>query len=69
MEKPLVIARSEFVDNVCNLINESGLPAFVMREVLERITKTLIEMEQAELEATGKAWIEAQKEAKDDERP
>lgn len=71
MNKPLVIARSEFVDNICGIINESGLPAFVMREVLERIVKTLSDLEQAELEAAGKEWTEYQmgEEVKKDECP
>lgn len=60
MNKPLVIARSEFVDNICGIINESGLPAFVMREALDGIRAELTKLEQQELEAAGKAWTEYQ---------
>ena len=71
MNKPLVIARSEFIDAVVNAINESGLPAFVMREALDGIRAELTKLEQQELEAAGKAWTEAQmgEEVKKDECP
>lgn len=60
MDKPLVVARAEFIDAIVNTINESGLPAFVMRETLDSIRGELVKAEQAELEAAGKAWTEYQ---------
>lgn len=71
MDKPLVVARAEFVDKIVNVVNESGLPAFVMREVFDNVRSELNKMEQVELEAAGKAWTEAQmgEEVKKDECP
>lgn len=33
-QKPLSVARQEFIDGLVRLINESGLPAFVMEPVM-----------------------------------
>lgn len=33
-DKPSSVARVEFIDGIANLINNSGLPAFVMEPIL-----------------------------------
>lgn len=42
--KPLALAREDFSVNLINLVNESGLPIFVVKDVitllLEEITKS-----------------------------
>lgn len=43
MTKPLVVAREDFIDNLVNLINESHLPMFIIRDVLESIKKEVDE--------------------------
>lgn len=35
MNKPLTVARKEFIDNIISVINGSGLPAFVMEDILK----------------------------------
>ena len=35
MNKPLTVARQEFAENIVELINNSGLPAFVALEILK----------------------------------
>lgn len=45
MEKPMLIARKEFIDNLTNLINSSKLPAIILEPILEDMlnqTKTAI---------------------------
>ena len=37
MQKPITVARAEYMNTVCNATNNSGLPAFVVCEVLERV--------------------------------
>lgn len=37
MEKPITIRRAECIDGICTAINASGLPAFVVVEILDRI--------------------------------
>lgn len=45
MEKPMLLARKEFIDNLANLINTSKLPAIILEPILEDMlsqTKTAI---------------------------
>ena len=37
VQKPLSLARSDFVDKICTTINSSGLPAFVVADALEKV--------------------------------
>ena len=39
MEKPLTIKRAEFSQRLADAINESELPAFVVADILERVTE------------------------------
>lgn len=43
--KPISIAREEFINALANLINESGLPAFIISPVLKDV---LVEVQNAE---------------------
>ena len=35
MDKPITVARKEFMDGLVDLINSSGLPAFIIVDVFE----------------------------------
>lgn len=37
VKKPVTILRQEFIENFAKLINESGLPAFIIGDVLSGI--------------------------------
>ena len=37
VRKPLTIARQEFLENIAKTINESGLPAFIIGDVLSGV--------------------------------
>ena len=37
IEKPMIIKKQEFMENVVNLVNQSGLPHFVMEPILQNI--------------------------------
>lgn len=37
INKPITIARNEFIGNLLTLINESGLPAFVIEPILKDV--------------------------------
>lgn len=41
LEKPITVRRKEFVDELAKLVNSSGLPAFVIADLLERLVTTL----------------------------
>ena len=38
---PITVARQKYIEEICSITNKSGLPAFVIADVLER---TLIEV-------------------------
>ena len=60
MTKPLTVARKEFADGLVALINASGLPAFVIREIIKNTDTELAKVEKAQLEADSKQWQESQ---------
>ena len=48
MDKPITIRRAECIDGICSVINASGLPAFVVMDILDRIrtdVQQLVEQE------------------------
>lgn len=47
-DKPIVLTRQEFIDNLTKLVNDTPLPAFVMRSVLRDLDKALQTKEQQE---------------------
>lgn len=49
MNKPLSVARRDYLNEICNATNHSGLPAFVAAEVLERVLKKMAALAEAEL--------------------
>lgn len=65
MNKPITVARQEFVDGLVELINSSALPAFIIREVIAKTDAELAKVEQTQYEQDKQAWEESQKEAED----
>lgn len=65
MEKPITVARNEFSEALVSLVNNSGLPAFVMRQVLAQMDSALSQLEQAQLEKDKAEW-ESQQKGEDD---
>lgn len=37
IEKPMIIKKKEFAENVVNLVNQSGLPHFIMEPILQDV--------------------------------
>ncbi len=62
MNKPLTVARQEFLEDLIVLINDSGLPAFIVRELLTRTDTELAKIEKDQYEQEKKAWEESQTE-------
>ena len=50
MTKPLTVARQEFAENIVELINNSGLPAFVALEILKSCEAELNTLAQKQYE-------------------
>ena len=65
MVKPITVARQEFSEALVKLVNESGLPAFVMRQALAQMDNALSQLEQAQLEKDTAEWKSQQKEVDD----
>ncbi len=51
MDKPITVARQEFMDALVALINNSNLPAFVITPILQTVTQRVAELEREQYEA------------------
>lgn len=63
MEKPITVMRQEFTEKLVEVINTSGLPAFIMREVVGGLYKELQRGEEEQLKNDLAAWEKAKEEA------
>lgn len=68
MQKPITLARRDYIQSVCDLTSKSGLPAFVVVNVLESILAQMrieVETEIKRDEAQYRAAL--QKESKENQ--
>ena len=65
--KPMSVARSEFIQSLTNLINESTLPLFVIESVLKDIHSDVRSLSQRQLEIDLKNYREALSQAEDED--
>ena len=49
IKKPTILQLKETEDAIVNIINSSGLPAFILRRFVDKILRQLEELEQREL--------------------
>ena len=54
--KPITLARHDYMQGIVALTNQSGLPAFVMVEVLEQTARELRPLMDAELKKAKADW-------------
>lgn len=59
MEKPITLKREDFVNDLVKLVNESGLPAFVMLDIFREVILQVQNLARQEYEADKKAFEEA----------
>lgn len=72
MEKPLTLRRKDMIDKICEAINESGLPAFVIRDALRSIDMDLARLQEQQYQQDVQAWTVYQIKSKkpdDNEEP
>lgn len=50
MQKPMTVAKREFLEAVVEAVNNAGLPFFVVRQVLEELLKAVCQGEEAQEE-------------------
>lgn len=67
MNKPITIAREEFLNGLINLVNNAGLPAFIMRETMGNVYTELQRLEKEQLERDKTAWEHTMAEEKGEE--
>lgn len=66
MQKPITVARQEFINNVQSVINESGLPAFLISDVLKVFLNQLNDLEEKQYHRDYQAWMKYQEENKEE---
>lgn len=50
VQKPITVARAEFISGITSLINESGLPPFIIEPILKDMLYDVRVMAQRQLE-------------------
>lgn len=56
IKKPITVARNDYMQGIVNLTNRSGLPAFVMVDVLEQTARELRPLMDVELKKDEATW-------------
>lgn len=56
--KPITVARSEFIGNLTTLINESGLPPFIIEPILKDMLYDVRVMAQRQLDKDMQTYHE-----------
>lgn len=59
MNKPIIILREEFINKLAADIKESGLPAFIVRPIIEDILTQVREAERGEYRFASDAYNKA----------
>lgn len=68
IQKPITLVRSEFVSNLTNLINNSGLPSFIIEPILKDMLYDVRIMSQRQLELDTKKYQEMIESSNQDEQ-
>lgn len=58
-QKPITVARMDYMQKIADISNESGLPAFIMLEVIERFKSQLEQLADQQLAQDQRAYQEA----------
>lgn len=56
MQKPITVARQEFIDTVAEAVNNSGLPAFLVVDVLRMFLSQLEPQEEKQFQRDFAEW-------------
>lgn len=67
IQKPITVARAEFISDMASLINNSGLPPFIIEPVLKDMLNDVRIMSQKQLEQDTARYHEMLAEAECDE--
>lgn len=67
VQKPVTVARHEFIQDLTSIINNSGLPPFIIEPILKDMHRDVMVAAQRQLEHEMKAYNEALEAACSDE--
>ena len=56
MQKPITVARQEFIEKISSAVNESGLPAFVVADVFKTFMVQLENLQSEQLRRDSEMW-------------
>ena len=62
MEKPMILRKCEFTNNLTAVVNQSGLPAFMLVDILRNLLAELDKRERMEISQAAKEWQASQEE-------
>ena len=65
MNKPIIILREEFINKLAADIKESGLPAFIVRPIIDDILTQVREAERDEYRIASEAYSKAMQNAEE----
>ena len=65
MNKPITVARNEYMQALVDITNQSGLPYFAIVDVLERMKSQLEKLAEAQLQQDTAAYAKALEKEKD----
>lgn len=59
--KPLVLRKQDFIKSLSIIVNQSGLPAFMLSDILRNLLAELDKQERQEILQATKEWEEEKK--------
>lgn len=62
MEKPLSVTMTEIKTNIAKIINESGVPMYILEPIVRDIYEQICKVGNQQMEREAKEWEESQKE-------
>lgn len=59
IQKPVTVARQDFIDGIVGLINASGLPAFIITDILKDVQSEMVRQTNEQYEKDKAAYENA----------
>jgi len=56
IQKPITIVRADFISDLTNLVNKSGLPSFILEPIFKDMYNDMKVMSQRQLESDRKQY-------------
>lgn len=56
VQKPITVARADFISDLTNLINNSGLPSFILEPIFKDMSRDMEILSRKQLESDRKQY-------------